>query len=139
MPSKFQEALDRELERYSAENPRSKAMQERAERSLPGGDSRNSIWWAPFPTYVVKGEGARLHDIDGHARTDLINNMTTLILGHSHPAVVKAVAAQAARGLSFPAPSELVVEWAEILVERVPSLDKVRFVNSGTEGTLNAI
>ncbi|MBI4304801.1 MAG: aspartate aminotransferase family protein, partial [Chloroflexi bacterium] len=76
---------------------------------------------------------------DGHARVDLINNMTTLILGHSHPAVVKAVSEQAARGLSFPAPSELVVRWAEILVERIPSLDKVRFVNSGTEGTLNAI
>lgn len=139
MPSKLQEALERELERYLAENPKSRAMQERAERSLPGGDSRNSIWWAPFPTYVIKGEGTLLHDIDGHARVDLINNMTTLILGHSHPAVVKAVAAQAAQGLSFPAPSELVVKWAEILVDRVPSLDKVRFVNSGTEGTLNAI
>jgi glutamate-1-semialdehyde 2,1-aminomutase len=139
MPSKLQEALDRELERYVADNPRSRAMQERAERSLPGGDSRNSIWWAPFPTYVVKGEGSRLHDIDGHARVDLINNMTTLILGHSHPAVVRAVTAQAAAGLSYPAPSELVVRWAEILVDRVPSLEKVRFVNSGTEGTLNAI
>ena len=139
MPSKLQEALDRELQRYVTDNPKSRAMQERAERSLPGGDSRNSIWWAPFPTYVVKGEGSKLHDIDGHARIDMINNMTTLILGHSHPAVVKAVAAQAAQGLSFPAPSELVVRWAEILVDRVPSLDKVRFVNSGTEGTLNAI
>ncbi|MBI4306942.1 MAG: aminotransferase class III-fold pyridoxal phosphate-dependent enzyme, partial [Chloroflexi bacterium] len=91
MTTNIQEALDRELQRYVAENPKSKAMQERAESSLPGGDSRNSIWWAPFPTYVVRGEGSRLHDIDGHARVDLINNMTTLILGHSHPAVVKAV------------------------------------------------
>ena len=132
-------ALDREIERYVAENPKSRAIQERAERSLPGGDSRNSIWWAPFPTYVTRGEGSRLHDVDGHARVDLINNMTTLILGHSHPAVVKAVTEQAARGLSFPAPSELVVRWGEIIVDRIPSIDKVRFVNSGTEGTLNAI
>lgn len=132
-------ALERELERYVADNSKSRAMQERAEACLPGGDSRNSIWWPPFPTYVVRGQGSRMFDLDGNERVDLINNMTTLILGHSHPAVVKAVAEQLALGLSYPAPSSLVVEWAELICDRVPSVEKVRFVNSGTEATLNAL
>ena len=70
---------------------------------------------------------------------DFINNMTTLILGHRHPAVIDALREQLERGVSYPAPTPLVVEWGELMCERVPSLDKVRFVNSGTEATLNAV
>lgn len=139
MTTETQAALQRELDEYVTRNAGSKALQERAEASLPGGDSRNSIWWAPFPTYATHGEGSRIFDVDGNGRVDFINNMTTLILGHGHPEVLRAVEEQARKGLSFPAPSELVIEWAEILRDRVPSVDKVRFVNSGTEGTLNAI
>jgi glutamate-1-semialdehyde 2,1-aminomutase len=65
--------------------------------------------------------------------------MTTLILGHRPPEVTSALAEQISKGLSFPAPSPSVVRWAELMCERVPSLDKVRFVNTGTEATLNAI
>ena len=132
-------ALKQEIERYAAANPKSAAMHERAKESLPGGDSRNSIWWKPFPIYVARGDGSMMTDLDGNERVDFISNMTTLILGHRHPAVIKAVEAQVDRGLSYPAPSELVVEWAELIVGRVPSVEKVRFVNSGTEATLNAI
>ncbi|MCH8101524.1 MAG: aspartate aminotransferase family protein [Chloroflexi bacterium] len=132
-------ALKQEIERYAAANPKSAAMHERAKESLPGGDSRNSIWWKPFPIYVARGDGSMMTDLDGNQRVDFISNMTTLILGHRHPDVIKAVEAQVDRGLSYPAPSELVVEWAELIVGRVPSVEKVRFVNSGTEATLNAI
>lgn len=139
MSTNLDAALNQEVERYVASNAKSGEIQHRAESSLPGGDSRNSIWWPPFPVYVTRGEGAHIFDVDGHDRIDFINNMTTLILGHRHPAVVRAVEDQVGRGFSFPAPSESVVEWAEILCDRVPSVDKIRFVNSGTEGTLNAI
>ena len=132
-------ALEQEIERYTAANPKSAAMHERAKESMPGGDSRNSIWWKPFPTYIVRGEGSRMVDVDGNERVDLINNMTTLILGHRPPQVVEAVREQLEGGLSFPAPSTLVIDWAELICDRVPSVDKVRFVNSGTEGTMNAI
>ena len=132
-------AFELEVERYAAANPKSSAMHERAKDSLPGGDSRNSIWWKPFPVYVARGDGSTMTDLDGHKRVDFISNMTTLILGHRHPDVISAVEAQVDRGLSYPAPSQLVVEWAELICERVPSVEKVRFVNSGTEATLNAI
>lgn len=106
---------------------------------MPGGDTRNSIFWDPFPLYITDGNGTILTDADGNRRTDFVNNMTTLILGHRPPEVTTAVAEQIDHGLSFPAPSPSVVRWAELMCDRVPSLDKVRFVNSGTEATLNAI
>jgi glutamate-1-semialdehyde 2,1-aminomutase len=132
-------ALQNEIATYAAANPKSGELHEKARRFMPGGDTRNSIFWAPFPVYVNHAEGTKLTDVDGNVRTDFVNNMTTLIMGHRHPEVVKALRNQLDHGVSFPAPAPQVVRWAEILCERVPSVEKVRFVNSGTEGTLNAI
>ena len=133
------DSLQADLDRYIASNQQSLSLHERAAKVMPGGDSRNSIWWPPFPVYVARGDGSRLYDVDGNERVDMVNNMTTLILGHRHPSVVKAMRDQLDNGVSFPAPSPPVIEWAEIMVDRVPSVDMVRFVNSGTEATLNAI
>ena len=133
------ESLQVELDRYVASNQQSLGLHERAAKVMPGGDSRNSIWWPPFPVYVARGDGSKLYDVDGNERVDMVNNMTTLILGHRHPSVVKAMRDQLDSGVSFPAPSPPVIEWAEIMVDRVPSVDMVRFVNSGTEATMNAI
>ena len=133
------ESLRSERARYVASNAGSNAKHEQAKRYLPGGDTRNSIFWNPFPIYVSQADGSGITDVDGNERVDFINNMTTLILGHRHPAVIEALTEQLARGISYPAPTPLVVEWGEIMCERVPSLDKIRFVNSGTEATLNAI
>ena len=128
-----------ETARYTAANPESEATHQRATTVLPGGDTRNSIYWRPFPVYVDSAQGSVITDVDGNDRVDFINNMTTLILGHRHPAVVSALEDQLSRGISYPAPAPLVVEWGELMCERVASLDKIRFANSGTEGTLNAI
>ncbi len=133
------ESLRSEQARYVASNAGSNAKHEQAKRYLPGGDTRNSIFWNPFPIYVSRADGSQITDVDGNERSDFINNMTTLILGHRHPAVIEALTEQLGRGVSYPAPTPLVVEWGELMCERVPSLDKVRFVNSGTEATLNAI
>ncbi|MYF79826.1 MAG: aspartate aminotransferase family protein, partial [Chloroflexi bacterium] len=133
------DSLRAERARYVGLNGGSSAKHEEAKRWLPGGDSRNSIFWGPFPIYVSRAEGSKIVDVDGNERVDFINNMTTLILGHRHPAVIDALREQLERGVSYPAPTPLVVEWGELMCERVPSLDKVRFVNSGTEATLNAI
>ncbi len=137
--SDISESLRTERARYVASNSGSNAKHEQAKRYLPGGDTRNSIYWAPFPIYISRAEGSRITDVDGNERVDFINNMTTLILGHRHPAVIDALREQLESGISFPAPTPLVVEWGELMCERVPSLDKIRFVNSGTEATLNAI
>ncbi len=132
-------ALDTEIATYTEANPKSKQMHERAAEVLPGGDTRNSIFWNPFPVYIKHAEGTQLTDVDGNVRTDFVNNMTTLIMGHRHPDVVAALHDQVDHGASYPAPAPSAIKWAEILCERVPSLDKIRFVNSGTEATLNAI
>ncbi len=131
--------LEAEIAAYTAANPKSKKLHERAAAFMPGGDTRNSIFWNPFPVYVTHADGVQLTDADGNVRTDFVNNMTTLIMGHRHPDVVKALHDQVDHGVSYPAPSPPVIRWAEILCERVPSVEKVRFVNSGTEATLNAI
>ena len=133
------DSLRAERARYVGLNAGSSAKHEEAKRWLPGGDTRNSIFWGPFPIYVSRAEGSKIVDVDGNERVDFINNMTTLILGHRHPAVIDALREQLEHGVSYPAPTPLVVEWGELMCERVPSLDKVRFVNSGTEATLNAI
>lgn len=131
--------LEQEIATYAAANPKSGALHEQAVKFMPGGDTRNSIFWDPFPIYVVDGDGTILTDADGNKRTDMVNNMTTLILGHRPAEVTAALAEQVNHGVSFPAPNPAVVRWAELMCERVPSLDKVRFVNTGTEATLNAI
>ncbi len=131
--------LEHEIVNYSAANPKSSELHDRAVEVMPGGDTRNSIYWDPFPLYITDGIGTTLTDADGNKRTDFVNNMTTLILGHRPAEVTAAVTEQINHGMSFPAPSPSVVRWAELMCERVPSLDKVRFVNTGTEATLNAI
>jgi len=139
MTSSLDNALENEIANYTAANPKSAELHEKATQFMPGGDTRNSIYWDPFPLYITDGTGTTLIDADDNKRTDFVNNMTTLILGHRPPEVISAVAEQINHGLSFPAPSPSVVKWAELLCERVPSLNKVRFVNTGTEATLNAI
>ena len=137
--SEMTSSLAKEIASYSAANPISAGLHKKASTFMPGGDTRNSIYWDPFPIYITSGDGTTLTDADGNQRTDFVNNMTTLILGHRPPEVTSALAEQISKGLSFPAPSPSVVRWAELMCERVPSLDKVRFVNTGTEATLNAI
>ena len=132
-------ALEQEIAAYTAANPRSAALHDRATEFMPGGDTRGSIFWDPFPIYITDGTGTVLTDADGNKRIDFINNMTTLILGHRPPEITSALREQIEHGLSFSAPSPPVVRWAELMCERVPSLDRVRFVNTGTEATLNAI
>ena len=134
-----QDETNAELNRYLERTPRSRSIWEDARQYMPGGDTRNSIFWAPYPLYIERGEGCHVRDVDGVDRLDFIGNMTTSILGGAYPPIVKAMQEQAARGLVYNAPNEHQVRLAKLLCERVPSVDMVRFTNSGTEATLNAI
>jgi glutamate-1-semialdehyde 2,1-aminomutase len=127
------------LEEYLARTPRSRALFERATRSLPGGSTRTTVYAAPYPPYLVEGEGIRVRDVDGNEYRDFLGNYTSLILGHAHPAVVAAVTAQVRRGSAFGAPTEVEVELAEELRRRLPALERVRFTASGTEATMFAL
>ena len=79
------------------------------------------------------------YDLDGHRLLDFVNNNTALILGHAHPAIVEALQDRVAKGTAFSRPTALEVEMAELLRERVPSLERLRFCSSGTEAVLNAL
>src|SRR5882724_8438209 len=124
---------------YKAKTSRSRQMYEEAVRVMPGGNSRTTTFFDPYPFYITRGQGARIWDADGAERLDFNGNYTSLILGHAPPSVVEAVTEQATRGMSFPGPSEHEVKLAELLTERIPSMEVVRFANSGTEATMNAI
>src|SRR5688572_15937958 len=118
------------------------ALFDRAQRLIPGGVNspvRAFRAVGGTPRFMVRGEGARVWDADGRAYVDYVGSWGPLILGHAHPDVVRAVTEAAARGLSFGAPTELEVELAEELAKRVPSLELVRLVSSGTEATMTAI
>lgn len=91
------------------------------------------------PIFIESGEGAIIRDIDGNEYIDYVLSWGPLILGHSHPEVVKAIQEQAAKGTSFGAPTVLENKLAQIVIERVPSVEMVRFVSSGTEATMAAL
>ena len=128
-----------ELERYLESTPESRARWTEARQYLPGGDSRNSIFWKPYPIFITDASGSRVMDADNVQRIDFINTMTTMILGHGPETVMDAVRRQLNRGIGYNAPNERQVELARILCERIPSFDLVRFTNSGTEATLNTL
>ena len=132
-------SVDKEISEYVAKTARSRALHEEAVAVMPGGNSRTTTFFDPYPFYFQRGQGAHIWDVDGTERVDFNNNYTSLVLGHATPDVVKAVQAAAESGLSFPGPTEHEIRLAEMLVRRVPSVESLRFTNSGTEATMNAV
>jgi glutamate-1-semialdehyde 2,1-aminomutase len=131
--------VDSLVAEYEARNPTSRQLYERARDVLPGGNTRTGAWFDPFPPYIDHAAGVYLFDVDGHELLDFAFNNSSLILGHAHPAVVEAIQEQAARGTAYNRPTALEIELAEELRRRVPSAERVRFCNSGTEAVMNAI
>ena len=128
-----------ETGRYTESTPKSRVLQAEAERFLPGGSSRGTAYFAPYPFFVDRGEGHYVYDVDGNRYLDFMLNATSLIMGHAHADVTRAIQEQAGRGVAFSAPTESQVRLAEMLCDRLPSVDLVRFTSSGTEATMNAI
>src|SRR2546430_11962993 len=124
---------------YRETTPRSRGLHEKAVRVMPGGTTRTTTYFDPYPLYIERGEGCRVWDADGTERIDMLGNYTAMILGHAHPKVVEAIRKQAARGTGFAAANPIEGQLATLLCERVPSLDAVRFCNSRTEATMFAV
>jgi glutamate-1-semialdehyde 2,1-aminomutase len=133
------EHLQSERDQFMASTPKSKELQDEASKYLPGGSSRATHDFDPYPIYVDHGEGKYVYDVDGNRYLDFMINATSLILGHAHPDVVEALQEQAALGTAFSGPTESQIRLAKVLCDRIPSVDTLRFVNSGTEGTMLAI
>jgi len=121
---------------------RNEELFSRAQNTIPGGVNSpvrafRSVGGAP--RFFARGQGARVWDADGKCYIDYVGSWGPLILGHADADTVRAVQEAAAKGLSFGAPTEGEIELAELLVQRVPSMDMVRLVSSGTEATMSAI
>ena len=115
---------------------------QKAQQFIPGGVNspvRNFSKVGEYPRFIARGEGSKIYDIDGNEYIDYVASWGPLVLGHAHPSVVDAISAAAANGTSFGAPTTLETELAEIIVNALPSIERVRLVNSGTEATMSAI
>jgi glutamate-1-semialdehyde 2,1-aminomutase len=125
--------------RYNLTTAKSRELIERLSRSIPGGNTRSLAYFPPYPLAISHGSGCRVWDVDGNEFVDLLNNYTATVHGHAVPAISEAMSKQAALGTVFPAPAEAQAELAERIVDRVASVEKVRFANSGTEAVMMAV
>src|SRR3954470_6821923 len=125
--------------RFTAAHPKSLAHYNAAQAHLPGGNTRTNMYFSPFPLTILRGEGARLYDLDGHAYVDFLGEYTAGIFGHTHPRIRAAIIEAVDAGLNLGGPNRWEAELGRLMCERFPSLDKVRFCNSGTEANLYAI
>lgn len=130
------------MENHKRKDERSKKAFEAAKKRIPGGVNSpvrafKSVGLTPL--YVDRAAGSRIYDIDGNEFIDYVCSWGPMIMGHAHPQVIEAIKKTAEKGTSFGAPTELETLLAELVCERVPSIDVVRMVNSGTEATMSAL
>jgi glutamate-1-semialdehyde 2,1-aminomutase len=126
------------IREYEARTPRSREVFERLRAHLPGGETRTITFYRPYPLVIARGEGPILKDVDGNRYVDVLNNYTSLVHGHVFPPIVEAIREAVAEGTAFPAPHPRQLEWAELLTQRYPAVERVRFTNSGTEAAILA-
>src|SRR5579872_7433329 len=110
-------------ERYWSSTTRSAAIAKRAERVMPGGDTRSVQQYRPYPLTIARGEGPFLWDVDGNRYIDLLGNYTSLVHGNAYPPIVEAIARASAKGTAWPARNEAQIELAELICERVASVE----------------
>src|SRR5271169_1179137 len=132
------ELAERELAQLNARTAKSEQFYQRARQSLSGGVASSYQLRDPWPIYLVDGEGPVVHDVDGNRMWDFHNGFGSMVQGHAHPAIVAAVRQRVALGTHFAAVTEDTIAVAEELKRRW-GLDRWRFVNSGSEATMDAI
>jgi glutamate-1-semialdehyde 2,1-aminomutase len=126
-------------ETYVARTPGSAEMGPRAQRVMPAGETRAAGFHLPYPLTLSRAKGITLTDVDGNDYIDLSYNFTSLVHGHAYPPIVDAVAKVIGAGTAWPARNHSQVELAEVICARVPSIELVRFCNSGTEANMLAL
>lgn len=124
---------------FARRNPASHAQHERALQVMPGGNTRSVLFYDPFPLAMRRGEDCRLWDADGHGYTDFLAEFTAGLYGHSHPVIRAAVQAALEGGINLTGHNLLESQLARLICDRFPSIEQLRFTNSGTEANLMAI
>ncbi|ASP69735.1 aspartate aminotransferase family protein [Sinorhizobium meliloti] len=126
-------------QRFIDRNPKSLARHIDAKQSLPGGNTRAILWYAPFPLTLVSGNGCYVTDLDGHQYVDLLSEYTAGLYGHSDPTIADAMIAAIKDGVMLGAPNRYEAQLGAAIVERFPAIERVRFCNSGTEANIMAL
>src|SRR4051812_43267419 len=137
-PARIAKLTEREERRFEAQTPTSAKMYERGRRSLPGGVPSSYQVHEPWPMYLSHGRGQYVWDVDGNRLRDFHNAFGSMVQGHAHPAITRAIEERAKLGTHFAAPTEDSLVVAEELARRF-GLPKWRFCNSGSEATMDAI
>jgi glutamate-1-semialdehyde 2,1-aminomutase len=125
--------------RYAEANPNSLAQRHKACGAMPGGNTRSVLYYTPFPLTMARGEGPHLWDLDGHRYSDFLNDYSAGLYGHSHPVIRQAMAEALEAGLSLGGHNRYEEKLAALVCARFPSIELVRFTNSGTEASLMAV
>jgi len=126
-------------DRFVARTKRSGEYHKAALRRFPAGVTRNLTYFEPYPIFMERGAGCRLYDYDGNEYVDYVNDYSAILHGHNDPDILAAAHDQLDKGTILTAPSHLQLELAELLCERTPSMELIRFANSGTEATFYAL
>ncbi len=132
-------AVDRARSTYWQANPASREQIAQASAYLPGGNTRSVLHYAPFPLVMARGNGCRLWDVDGHEYLDFLGEFTAGLYGHSNEVIGGAITSALSLGINMGAPGRKEAELGRIICERFPSIELVRFTNSGTEANLMAL
>ncbi len=127
------------MPRYPEDSAQSRALYERGSALIPGGNTRQSLFYPPYPLYASHAAGCRVVDADGVERLDFVNCNTATILGYGHPALVEAIQAQVVSLSSIGMPTAGEIDLAALILQRLPGMDLVRFANSGTEAMMFAV
>jgi len=125
--------------KYRARTPRSEALQRRAELVMPGGETRSGSFHAPYSVTMDHAAGCRSWDVDGNEYIDVVNNFTCLVHGHAYPPIIEAAQEAVRKGTTWTAKAVDQINLAELIVDRVKSIDMVRYANSGSEGVFAAL
>jgi len=124
---------------YLDRTPASAQLMQRASEYMPSGITRTLAWFAPYPIVFERGSGANVFDVDGHRYIDMFSNGLSLMHGHAYAPVDAALREALSRGTAWPGASDAQVDFAELLCDRVPGAEQVRFTNTGTEATMLAV
>jgi glutamate-1-semialdehyde 2,1-aminomutase len=139
MSGTLNDAVVTATHRFATRNAASRQLYDRAQRVMPGGNTRSALHFDPFPLYIARSADAYVYDADGHRYLDVLGEFTAGLYGHSNQSIVQAAVSAAMSGLGNGAPGTYEIELAELLCDRIPSLELVRFCNSGTEATLYSL
>ncbi len=132
-------ALHDATEAFVSANAASRSLSEERKQVLPGGNTRTTVHYDPFPVAIEAAEGPWLIDADGHRYADFVNEYSAGVFGHSHPVIIKAVTEALGKGMGYGGPNVLEGRLARQIVDRFPSIESLRFCNSGTEANLLAL